>query len=357
VEIVKALVRGARILILDEPTSVLTPQQSEGLFAALRALTADGVGIIFISHKLKEVLDITDRLAIMRHGRMVAEMDNDGTLEPRALAALMCGHELEQPSKAPAHLQRVLLQLSNVSLAGEHGRPAPLSEVSLTLRGGEIIGVAGVSGNGQRELAEVIAGLRRPSAGHITVDGVAVGEPTPRAMQRLGVSSVPEDRIGAGLLGAAPLCESMLLARMGEAPFSRYGWLNFAAIRRWTLAQMQRFDIRAPDPDIRTGALSGGNLQKALLARALAFDPLVLVAAQPTRGLDMSARDFVHSQFLDLRGHGRGVILISEDLEELFALADRIVVMYEGHLVGELAAGETSIAEIGLLMTGGSQAA
>ncbi|TFG85407.1 MAG: hypothetical protein E4H18_05470 [Hyphomicrobiales bacterium] len=159
------------------------------------------------------------------------------------------------------------------------------------------------------------------------------------------------------MLSAAPLADSMLLARIIDAPFSRYGWLDFAAMRRWVLEQMQRFDIRAAGPDTRTGTLSGGNLQKALLARVLAFDPLVLVAAQPTRGLDMAARDFVHAQFLALRGRGRGVLIISEDLDELFALSDRIVVMYEGRLVGDVATGETSISEIGLLMTGGRKAA
>lgn len=357
VEIVKALVRGARILILDEPTSVLTPQQSEQLFEALRALVADGVGIIFISHKLREVLAITHRLAIMRRGQMVATLDNDGSLKPRQLAELMCGHELEPPAKPRATVERVLLQLSNIGVAGQRGRPPRLSHVSLTLQGGEIVGVAGVSGNGQRELAEVIAGLLTPSHGHMVVDSVAVDRATPRIMQKLGVSSVPEDRIGAGLLSASPLSDSMLLPHMGNAPFSRFGWLNKAAIRRWVLAQMQRFDIRAPGPDTRTGSLSGGNLQKALLARALAFDPLVLVAAQPTRGLDVAARDFIHAQFLELRGRGRGVLIISEDLEELFAVSDRIVVMYEGRLVGDLAVGQTSVAEIGLLMTGGKQAA
>jgi simple sugar transport system ATP-binding protein len=357
VEIVKALVRGARILILDEPTSVLTPQQSEGLFEALRALVADGVGVIFISHKLQEVLAITDRLAIMRRGRMVADRDNDGSLKRRQLAELMCGHELEPPSKPLVTVNRVLLRLANIGVAGERGRPAPLSDVTLTLQGGEIVGVAGVSGNGQRELAEVIAGLLPPSHGHISIDGVPVERPTPRVMQKLGVSSVPEDRIGAGMLSAAPLADSMLLARIGEAPFSRFGFLNVAAMRRWVLEQMRRFDIRAPDPEIRTGTLSGGNLQKALLARALAFDPLVLVAAQPTRGLDVAARDFVHQRFLELRSRGRGVLIISEDLEELFEVCDRIVVMYEGRLVGDVAVGETSIAEIGLLMTGGKRAA
>jgi simple sugar transport system ATP-binding protein len=285
---------------------------------------------------------------------MVAVRDNDGSLNPRELAELMCGHELEPPTKPRVCVERVLLQLADITVAGRGGRPAPLSDVSLTLQGGEIVGVAGVSGNGQRQLAEVIAGLLPASHGHMTVDGIPVDRPTPRAMQKLGVSSVPEDRLGAGVLSAAPLSDSMLLARIGEAPFSRFGWLNFAAIRRWVLDQMQRFDIRAPGPETRTGTLSGGNIQKALLARALAFDPLVLVAAQPTRGLDVAARDFVHTQFLHLRGRGRGVLMISEDLEELFAVSDRLVVMYEGRLVGDVAVADTSVAEIGLLMTGGA---
>ncbi len=357
VEIVKALIRGARILILDEPTSVLTPQQSEGLFEALRALTADGVGIVFISHKLQEVLAVTDRLAIMRRGRMVATLDNDGSLDPRSLAELMCGHELVPPARPLVYVGRELLELSGIRVDGERGRPPLLADVTLTLRGGEIVGVAGVSGNGQRELAEVIAGLIPASHGFIKVDGVPVERPTPRAMQDMGVSSVPEDRIGAGILGAAPLGDSMMLGRIDRAPFSRAGFLNFAAIRQWVVEQMRRFDIRAPGPEARTGTLSGGNIQKALLARALAFNPLVVVAAQPTRGLDMAARDFVHQRFLDLRRNGRGVLIISEDLEELFAVCDRIVVMYEGRLVGDLTVGATSIAEIGLLMTGGKRAA
>ena len=357
VEIVKALVRGARILILDEPTSVLTPQQSEGLFDALRALTADGVGIIFISHKLREVLAITDRLAIMRRGQMVATLDNDGSHDPHTLAELMCGHSIESPARQPVHSGRALLELSGVTVAGARGRPAALEDASLSLRAGEIVGVAGVSGNGQRALADVVAGLEVPSGGHIRVDGEPVDNPTVRRMHELGIASVPEDRIGAGILAAAPLWHSMLLERIGERPFSRGGLLNFTAMRWWTAEQMRRFDIRAPGPDARTGTLSGGNIQKALIARALAFNPLVLVAAQPTRGLDVAARDFVHQQFLDLRRRERAVLLISEDLEELFAVCDRIVVMYEGRLVASLETERTSTTEIGLLMTGGREAA
>jgi len=357
VEIVKALVRGARILILDEPTSVLTPQQSEGLFDALRALKADGVGVVFISHKLREVLAITDRLAIMRRGRMVATLDNDGSHDPHTLAELMCGHAIEPPARHSVHTGRVLLDLSGIGIADADGHRAPLDDVSLSVRAGEIVGVAGVSGNGQRALTDVVTGLAAPTRGHMRIDGLPVDRPSVPLMQRLGVASVPEDRIGAGILGTAPLSHSMLLERIGERPFSRGGFLNFTAIRWWTAEQMRRFDIRAPGPDARTGTLSGGNIQKALIARALAFNPLVLVAAQPTRGLDVAARDFVHQQFLDLRRRERAVLLISEDLEEIFALCDRIVVMYEGRLVASLDTERTSVTEVGLLMTGGRQAA
>ena len=352
-EIAKALFRGARILILDEPTSVLTPQQAEGLFDAVRALAADGVGVIFISHKLGEVLGVTHRLAIMRRGEVVASAENDGTLTRRGLAELMCGHDIAPPSKTDREPGRVLLELGEVELDGDRGRPARLAGVTLALRAGEILGVAGVSGNGQRELAEVVAGVTPPSRGTIAVDGREVPRPTPRRMQRLGVAHVPEDRMGAGLLTTLPLRDSVVLSRFTEAPFSRFGLLSMGAIRRFVNEQMERFDIRAASPEVRAGTLSGGNLQKALLARELAFGPKVLVAAQPTRGLDVSAVEFVHRQFLRVRDEGRAVLLISEDLEELFALSDRLAVMYEGRIAGELRTAETSPAEVGLLMAGG----
>ncbi|MEE8275445.1 MAG: ABC transporter ATP-binding protein, partial [Alphaproteobacteria bacterium] len=297
-EIVKALFRGARILILDEPTSVLTPQESEGLFAAIRAMAAAGVGVVFISHKLNEVRAITDRIAVMRQGAMVAVIDDVAAVDNRRLAELMCGHALAPPVKRPTESGRVLLRLDGVSAAGGAGRPNALDGVSLELRGGEIVGVAGVSGNGQRELAEVIAGIVAPVSGRIEVDGKAVARTTPRAMQALGVADIPEDRMGAGLLTTLPLSDSMVLPRASQAPFSRFGVLRPAAIRAFVAERIERFGIKAAGADVRTGTLSGGNLQKALLARELAWDPLVLVAAQPTRGLDVAAREFVHSQFL-----------------------------------------------------------
>ena len=352
-EIVKALFRGARILILDEPTSVLTPQESEGLFEALNAMAADGVGIIFISHKLAEVRAIAQRLVVLRQGAVTAEIDDIPAVTDHRLAELMCGHDLVPPEKASRTPERVLLALESLCTRPAPGRPVVLQDLSLALHGGEILGLAGVSGNGQRELAEVIAGVMPLHAGTVAVDGHTVKRPSPRVMQRLGVASIPEDRIGAGMITALPLADSMVLQRIGDPRFSRFGILNRAAIRDFATEQIAAFDIKAAGPEARTGTLSGGNLQKALLARELAFDPLVLVVAQPTRGLDVAAREFVHRQFLDLRMRGRGVVVISEDLEELFEISDRIAVMYEGRVIEVLDAAKTSVAEVGLLMAGG----
>ena len=227
-----------------------------------------------------------------------------------------------------------------------------LKDVSLSVRGGEILGIVGVSGNGQRELAEVIGGTLEASGGRIEVAGQTVTRAGARTMQRLGVAHVPEDRLGAGLLGALPLTDSMILPRVGEAPFSRRGILNHAAARRFVAAQIEKFDIRAAGPEARTGTLSGGNLQKALLARELALEPLVLVAAQPTRGLDVAAKEFVQRQLLELRARGRAVIVISEDLEELFEIADGIAVIFEGRILDVVPVAEADVARIGLLMAG-----
>ncbi len=352
-EIAKALFWGARILILDEPTSVLTPQETEGLFGALRAMQADGVGIVFISHKLNEVRAITTRIAVMRAGAMVATLANDRSVTNHRLAELMCGHDLSPPVKRPVARGPALLRLAGVSTAESRGHRVTLHEVSLEVHGGEILGIAGVSGNGQRELAEVIGGVLAPARGRIEVSGQAVARPTPRRMRGLGIALIPEDRIGAGLMTTLPLSDSMALPRITQPPFSRLGWLDRRAIRAFVAEQMRVFKITAAAPDVRTGTLSGGNLQKALLARELAFDPLVLVAAQPTRGLDVASREFVHRQFLAMRDRGRGVAVISEDLEELFEITDRIAVMYEGRVVGTVATSEASASQIGLLMAGG----
>ena len=229
--------------------------------------------------------------------------------------------------------------------------------MSLTLHAGEIVGIAGVSGNGQRELADVIAGVLAPSRGTIAVDGAVVAAPGARAMQARGVGRVPEDRLSIGMIGALPLAESMALPWIGQAPFSRHGILNRGAIRRFATDQIAAFDIRTPGPDARTATLSGGNLQKALLAREIAHDPRILLAAQPTRGIDVGATEFVHGQFLALRAKGGGVLLISEDLEEIFQLSDRIAVMYGGRIVADIPASEATVERVGLAMAGVGEAA
>jgi general nucleoside transport system ATP-binding protein len=351
-EIIKALYRGARVLILDEPTSVLTPQETEGLFGAIRSMAAEGVGVIFISHKLNEVRAITDRLVVMRHGAVVAESANDDTVTARRLARLMCGHELTAPVRQALTPGPVLLSLHAVRTRRRPEHPMALKDVSLSVRGSEILGIIGVSGNGQRELAEVIGGTLEASGGRIELAGQIVTGADTRAMQRLGVAHVPEDRLGAGLLSTLPLTDSMILPRVGDAPFSRLGILNHGAARRFVAAQIEKFGIRAPGPEVRTGTLSGGNLQKALLARELAFEPLVLVAAQPTQGLDVAAKEFVQRQLLELRARGRAVIVFSEDLEELFEIADRIAVIFEGRILDIVPVAEADVARIGLLMAG-----
>jgi simple sugar transport system ATP-binding protein len=350
VEIAKSLVRGARILVLDEPTATLTPREADGLFRALRAMAARGMGVIFISHKLGEVIDITTRITVMRQGKVVAERPNDGGLSKAELARLMCGRDLSPPEKPAVAVGTPLLVLDRVSTGGSGS--GSLKAVSLTLRQGEIVGIAGVSGNGQRELADVVAGVLAPTAGTIAVNGEAVPRPSPRAMQAHRVGRVPEDRMTTGMIGALPLGESMVLPWIGSPPFSRGGLIDRAAIRRFATEQIARFDIRTSGPDARTGTLSGGNLQKALLAREIARDPTILLAAQPTRGIDVGATEFIHGQFLALRARGGVVLLISEDLEEIFALSDRIAVMYGGRILADLPAAEATVERVGLLMAG-----
>ncbi|MGH6922161.1 MAG: ABC transporter ATP-binding protein [Propylenella sp.] len=350
VEIAKSLVRGVRILVLDEPTATLTPRETEGLFRALRSMAERGMGVIFISHKLGEVLAITSRITIMRHGRVVAERENDGTLSKPELARLMCGRDLKPPEKPQVETGAPLLSLERVSTRSFGG--AALNDVSLTLHAGEIVGIAGVSGNGQRELADLVAGVLAPERGNLTVAGKKVTAFTPKRMQALGIGRVPEDRMTTGMIGAMALAESMVLPCVDSPPFSRGGMLDRTAIRNFAVTQIERFDIRTSGPEARTGTLSGGNLQKALLAREIAREPRILLAAQPTRGIDVGATEFVHGEFLALRAKGGAVLLISEDLEELFVLSDRIAVMYRGRIVADLPIEAATVERVGLLMAG-----
>jgi general nucleoside transport system ATP-binding protein len=350
-EIVKALFRGARILILDEPTAALTPPETEGLFDAVRAMAAQGMGVILISHKLHEVRAVTNRIVVMRQGRVVAERANDASVSEKLLAELMCGREIAAPQKPPMTPGRVLMRLSGINTAGSERRR--LKDLSLDVHAGEIVGIAGVAGNGQREFADVVAGVLHPLTGTIEIDGKRFGALDPRQAQACRIGRIPEDRIGTGLLTQSPLADSMVLPHVRRAPFSRHGLLNRRAILGFAEAEIEKFAIRTSGPLARTGTLSGGNLQKALLARELAWDPLVLLAAQPTRGLDVGATQFVHGKFIELRAAGRGLVVISEDLEELYQIADRIVVMSAGRIVGDFPIAEADLETVGMLMAGG----
>jgi len=267
---------------------------------------------------------------------------------------MMVGRQVELSSRrdrdAP-HPTTTALEVEALTVPGDRGANA-ITDLSLSVRHGEIVGVAGVAGNGQRELADVIAGTLVPQSGSIEIDGRRIDRLDPRRAQALGIGRIPEDRIGTGLLTQSPLADSMALPRIGQAPFSRRGLLDRGAIRAFAETQIERFAIRAAGPMVRTGTLSGGNLQKALLARELAGDPLVVLAAQPTRGLDVGAAQFVHGKFLELRAAGRGLMVISEDLEELYEIADRIVVMSGGRIVGDFPVADASLEKVGMLMAG-----
>ena len=354
-EIIKALFRGVRILILDDPPAVLTPAEVDGLFVALRAMVARGFGIIFISHKLNEVRALTHRSVVLRHGRVAGQVDDPAKTTSSEMARLMCGHEIVPPQRPVSVKGEIVLELAGVSTGSDDGMP--LRKLNLAVRGGEILGIAGVSGNGQKALANVIAGTLAPSEGHVTVRGRQMTRFSPTEMMALGVGRIPEDRMTEGLVTALPLADSMVLPRIGDPAFSRNGMLRPGAIIAFAQEQIRAFDIRCPGPTVRAGSLSGGNLQKALLARELAFDPAVLIAAQPTRGLDIGAARFVHEKFLALRAKGGGLVVISEDLEELLALSDRIAVMYEGRIAGMVDAEDATVERIGLLMSGVREAA
>ncbi len=357
-EIIKALICGARILILDEPTATLTPQEAEGLFKALRAMAEKKMGVIFITHKLNEIRAVTNRVVIMRHGKVVASRQNDAGTTRKMLAELMCGQAIQPSQKtAPATSESptVRLALKKISTAGID-RPN-LKEIDIEVRSGEILGIAGVSGNGQRELADVIAGVLQPASGRLFIDGKEVRRISPRTIQALGVGRIPEDRTGTGLITTLPLSDNMILSRTDEKKFNRLGFLRHGAIRKFVTELIRLYTIQTDGPDIRTGTLSGGNLQKALLARELAWDPQVFLAAQPIRGLDVAAAQFVHQKFLNLRQRGCALVIISEDLEELFHLSDRIAVMYEGRIMDILPTCEATVTRVGLLMAGVREAA
>jgi simple sugar transport system ATP-binding protein len=353
VEIVKALYQDARILILDEPTAVLTPQEADGLFETIRAMAADGRTIIFISHKLHEVKAVADRVTVLRRGRSVATVPAADATR-RSLAALMVGREVEIGRRQDGTRETgdPVLELDGVWADGDRGAPA-VKDVSLVVRSREIVAVAGVAGNGQRELAEVITGLRPATDGAVRVQGRKLRAGDPRHAIARRIAYVPEDRLGTGVAPGLSVASNVVLKSYRDAPVSRGPLLRFGHIRDFASRMMQRYDVRAPGPHIPAWQLSGGNLQKVVLAREFSGEPVALVAAAPTRGLDVAGIETVHAYLRDAAANGVGVLLISEDLDEIMALADRIAVMYEGAIVGERDASTATVEELGLLMAGG----
>jgi general nucleoside transport system ATP-binding protein len=342
VEIVKMLYRGADVLILDEPTAVLTPQESENLFETVGKMAAEGKAVVFISHKLSEVLAASHRVTVMRDGRVVSRAETAETSR-RELARAMVGREVDLSVKrAEKEPGQPLLRLENVSAEGA----VPLRDVSLEARAGEIVGVAGVAGNGQGTLAEVVAGLRTPTSGRVTVRGTDTTGRGPKAARRAGLAYVPEDRLGTGLSPSLSISENLVLTR--PRPF----FLKRRAMEGAAREAITRFDIRAPGPDAATRGLSGGNAQKALLARELMAGPEVLVVASPTRGLDVGATQAIRELLDERRRAGCAVLLISEDLDEVRSLSDRILVLYEGRVSYETPGEGASVEELGLAMAG-----
>lgn len=349
VEILKALYRDARVLILDEPTAVLTPAETDALFRTLKLLVAKGLSIIFISHKLHEVMAVSDRVLVLRSGQLVGERDTAST-DRKELAALMVGQEVKSAKVSPMKRGAPLLALERASTAPYNG--AGLDDVSLTLTAGEITGLAGVAGNGQAVLAALIAGIRRPVRGNISIAGQDVADWSPRAALAHGVARIPEDRHAIGSIGDMSVTENVIAERYRSPRFSRMGFLNWKASRQFAEKLIADYEVKCPSPEARIRLLSGGNMQKLILGRALDPDPTVILASQPTRGLDVGAVSYVHRMLLEARDRGAAVLLISEDLEEVLALSDRIIVMSKGRLSTPSSRGERSIRELGELMAG-----
>jgi len=351
VEILKNLYRGANVLILDEPTAVLTPQEAVQLFESLREMADEARGIVFITHKLHEVMSVADRVTVLRRGRDVATVEKRDTSEAE-LARLMIGRDLPRPATpTPRKSGAAVLRLEGVEAADERGLPA-LSGIDLEIREGEILGIAGVAGNGQRALAEVVVGLRDVRAGRVVFDGRDVSRWSIRRRIDAGIGYCPEDRLRYGVAPALSVQENLIAKSYRQAPVGGRFLLDLGGARRHAEALAERFDIRTADLDAPVSSLSGGNLQKVVLAREISANPRLLVAAQPTRGLDLGAAEATRRVLLEQRDAGRAVLLISEELDELLVLSDRIAVIYEGRITGTFPAHRVDQEEIGLLMAG-----
>lgn len=351
VEILRLLYRGAKILIFDEPTAVLTPQEAHQLLATMRTMAQEGFCVIFISHHLDEVMEVADRITVLRRGQVVGTLDRTATSQ-RDLARLMVGREVVTTLERPAaNAGPVVLDLQHISAQNDKGLPA-LRDLSLQVRAGQIVGVAGVAGNGQRELAEVITGLRRATSGAVLLKNKTVTNHTPRQMVQAGVAHVPEDRVATGVVPSLDLSDNAILKDYRRPPFARGLLLNSGAIHAFTDRLIDEYRVSAPGRNAPIRLLSGGNQQKMLLARELSGEPDVLVAVHPTRGVDIGATESIHRLLLAQRARGAAILLISEDLHELLALCDDIVVLYGGRAMGTVAAAGADIEQLGLLMAG-----
>jgi len=351
VEILTALYRDARILILDEPTAVLTPQESRMLFVTLRHMVDDGRTVIFISHKLNEVTAVSDNVTVLRGGKSIATVPT-AEATPRSLAALMVGRELsDAPRESRPPAGEKVLEVDDLWVAGVASLPA-VRGVSLAVCAGEIVGIAGVSGNGQRELGEAIAGLRMPSQGAVRVGGAPVRLGDPRASHQAGIAFIPEDRLATGAAPGLSIASNLILRSYRSKSLSRGPMLLFDRIREQAVRLIERYRISAPGPATPAGVLSGGNLQKVVLARELSGEPRVIVAASPTQGLDVGATEAVRAYLREAAATGSAVLVFSEDLDELLEIADRIAVIYEGSVIGETAVDGADVDEIGLMMAG-----
>ncbi|STO08413.1 ABC transporter ATP-binding protein [Exiguobacterium aurantiacum] len=355
VEILKTLYRGAEILIFDEPTAVLTPQEIQELIQIMKRLIEEGKSIILITHKLKEIMQVADRCTVIRRGRYIGTVDIDETVNEDRLAEMMVGREVNFDAEySKADPQQVVLDIQKLVVKDSRGLEV-VEGLDLQIRSGEILGIAGIDGNGQTELIEAISGLKKPEAGKIFLNGNDVTGFTPRKVTEAGVGHIPQDRHKHGLVLDYTIRDNMVLQTYYKEPFSKRGLMNYKAVAEKAKALIEKFDVRTPSVDVPARALSGGNQQKAIIAREVDRSPDLLIAAQPTRGLDVGAIEFIHEQLIKEREKGRAVLLISFELEEILHVSDRIAVLYEGKIVGIRDPKETTEQELGFLMAGGKR--
>jgi simple sugar transport system ATP-binding protein len=350
VEIMKALYRGARLIILDEPTAVLTPQEVDDLFSTLRRMVAEGHSLVFISHKLQEVMAISDRVTVLRDGKVIGVRPTK-SVSRSDLVTMMVGRELKELAPRPREPGPARLNIQGLRAQGDRGTEA-LRGIDLAIRAGEIVGLAGVSGNGQRELAECLAGMRKASAGSVTIDDRDITQATLNQRVDAGMAYIPEERMRDGAIREFSVRDNVFLHDHASPPYARGIFLSLARMQEHAAKLVEEYAVKTPSLDTPLKNLSGGNIQKLIMARELSRRPSVLIAAQPTRGVDISATGYIHERLLAQRETGVGILLISEDLDEIRALSDRIAVMYEGRITGVLARGQGSVEQIGLMMAG-----